>query len=636
MTKMKNKNVKKLVTFLITIGGIYTFLGLLGIVPFFSLSDFAEGNYQCYDCFDDGTLSYVSPDNYNTFTFTKHETRSGYDPGVQITEFGGNLNVFNTIPAERSGTVEFKKNFGGKNIRMKVSAEIGSYYNENQRSATKLDNRINIGSCNVPFNVCLSPYCSPEESETDDMLLEAFSSVINDSLFWVLKNGEPICEGYLPEGQPLTVSTTSTINNARGSFHIDYVKFEDKLACDIPQGYMVVQELFGSGQQVSKSALRWGSYDARFCWKYPVFITDNEGRGGSSLEPLMYFVRGQSVIVPEGQTWEVSYIVNAVNAGLSPICSIEEVYRNGDCLDQRGFIFSCTRGVWNDELGTCTLTPDTYEYICEGRLQEINGVQTCIITLPEVIVCDNPDAIPNIGTGKCEYYAPDIMVCEDDGATYDEERQVCVIEGITVCPEDYDLVTVDGISECRKYPPNVVDCGDADYNPITDRCEQFPVLDEVTCRLGDAYNELSGKCQDADGNEYSPITPEQACQDDGGSYIRQSNGEHQCYTAPEPYADCSEYPGSTPAVVDGELKCVGAGELEQGEIPEPEVVVVTQTEIVEKVIERNVTVNETAEPEIIYVETGGSPIVAYGFILLLLGLLGGIIYLIYQGRKKRK
>jgi len=314
-------------------------------------------------------------------------------------------------------------------------------------------------------------------------------------------------------------------------------------SCPLPEGYMMTAETFQAGDAVSRYSFRYPP--VFFCERHPVLVTDAlTAASENRIDIYKNLVAGQTMTVPEGQTWTLFYIIK-INSQLPIVCEVNDTYYNqdtGKCEKiVTGFTYVCSVGQFDPDRGLCTVQ-GSVETVCElGRYDVSLG--KCIWNPPVQALCPDPLTQDyNVDKGVCEY-TPDVeAVCQT--GYYNEVSGLCEVypEKSVICP--YENSAYDPQTDTCVYTPPVENvCEKGIYNPDTGFCEI--TAEEVNiCERG-FFNPMTGVC------EYYP-PEEKICT--SGVY---DSSLDRCVVVPNLYYLCPE------GIWDQEKNaCVSEGRVE--------------------------------------------------------------------------
>lgn len=239
----------------------------------------------------------------------------------------------------------------------------------------------------------------------------------------------------------------------------------DSSYCMLPSGTLVVSEPFKSGALVSKDRLRYPS--KAFCSKFPILKVKGlatEQRMDASLIEYDKILKGETLVVPEGEVWNLFYVIEA-NPTIDLVCEAGNVWNTEKKICEKfitGFVYVCPSGAILDESrGTCSVQ-GTEEIVCEKGFYS-KEKNACIY---------NPPLNYNCPVGTPTVFGDGNVVCLEQAAT------------VGVCPSPLTFSSV--FNACAWKPPLL--CNPylkSVYNSQSLSCE-FNSLDLVKCPIADS------------------------------------------------------------------------------------------------------------------------------------------------------
>jgi len=190
--------------------------------------------------------------------------------------------------------------------------------------------------------------------------------------------------------------------------------------CPLLQSHQIVTETFPAGTSVSADSL--DPEPSFFCTKHPVLVTDSSGeQTGFNTDPYRSIVDGESVEVPEGETWTLYWTIDVNESDVSKICE-EGSYNtsSGACERTPGVTHNCGQGVYNPSTGSCIVEAEAKNICDVGRFNS------------EFEKCQyEPDANDQCSVGyfdnatsSCLAPSNVVLECPDDAVEEDGECRV--------------------------------------------------------------------------------------------------------------------------------------------------------------------------------------------------------------------
>ncbi|MHA1835251.1 MAG: hypothetical protein ACTSV7_14850 [Candidatus Baldrarchaeia archaeon] len=305
----------------------------------------------------------------------------------------------------------------------------------------------------------------------------------------------PYCEkGVLTQdelGREICAYFPEIVNLAEGQRNIEIGEIPDELhvrtyTCPLVDERMIFMETFAGGKEVNQYSFR---YPVNFfCKVHPVIITTADGRTYKRAEIYDRIVAGETLTIPEDETWTFFYVGYA-NQQLPLVCKEGALRISEDkieCVVQPGVVHVCSEGQFDPVRGLCVIQPES-RAVCESGYYDAEK-KVCIWHPPLQAVCEK--GLYNPDTGFCEWKPKTIVECEGN---YDEERGVCIVVPTTIikCQRGYYDKKAD---VCRYTPKEKIVCKEPYvYNPQTQKCEYKPPED-VKCEMG-VWNEQTQACE---------------------------------------------------------------------------------------------------------------------------------------------
>lgn len=269
---------------------------------------------------------------------------------------------------------------------------------------------------------------------------------------------------------PRSFSTTVTYCGENASYVGGECVIDEQLhlrsdLCPLLENQQIVSQDITSGTTVTADAL--DPEPLFFCTKHPVLVTDPAGQQTKLItEPYTDLVRGESVTVPEGETWRLYWTIDKTGVDTSIVCEEGTYNKEEDtCKVTPGITHVCRDdAVWNPQEGACVVTPET-KTICEQGRYEAD-IDKCVYNPPVTVDCDRGSCNPD--TEKCVYTPETQVDCEQ--GTYSADLEKCLYEP--------------GVEET---------CDTGEYNSTTEMCEVTAPVEQV-CEQGE-YNAQDGTCE---------------------------------------------------------------------------------------------------------------------------------------------
>jgi len=329
----------------------------------------------------------------------------------------------------------------------------------------------------------------------DSFAIELKSSKLDYNIVYVFINGEHK-ETIDLAGEELKIAISGL------DVRLSEIKFKVPFNCKIPENHFLGFETFSS-KQVSLYSMTYAVKS--YCLDHPVIITSATEKGSTATaEPYQKFVQGETLYIPEDQTWTIFYVFE--NDGTIPVvCKLGDAYdvKRGMCTNVTGIVHICSEGQFDPSLGLCVVQAKS-KIICDAGRYDI-AQDVCIYNPPIQNICEKGTFIPE--TGKCEYKPDTEAQCGD--YTYNPLRDIC---------EAFPLKTI--ICE-----PNFA------YNAVTDKCERY-VISDILC--DGVYDSATGKCTKEVEADIKYICEE-------GILTVNENGVYSCVIEPEfVIADCEK------------------------------------------------------------------------------------------------
>jgi len=328
----------------------------------------------------------------------------------------------------------------------------------------------------------------PEDSEL---------KVLDDGTKVCVFEPVPYCEkGVLSQdelGREICAYFPEIVNLAEGQRNIEIGEIPDELhvrtyTCPLIDGRMIFIETFAGGKEVNKYSFR---YPVNFfCKVHPVIITTADGRTYKRAEIYDRIVAGETLTIPEDETWTFFYVGYA-NQQLPLVCKEGALRVSEDkieCVVQPGIVHVCSEGQFDPVKGLCVIQPES-KAVCESGYYDAEK-KVCIWHPPLQAVCEK--GLYNPDTKLCEWKPQVIVECEK--GTYDASRGVCVFTPTTLiqCQRgEYDEVA--GV--CKYSPGEEIVCESPFiYNPQTQMCEWEPET-IIKCEEPYIYNPQTKLCE---------------------------------------------------------------------------------------------------------------------------------------------
>lgn len=191
--------------------------------------------------------------------------------------------------------------------------------------------------------------------------------------------------------------------------------------CPLLSNHQIVTETFNAGTDIQAGEL--SPEPSFFCTKHPVLVTDPDGKQTNLItDPYKKLVDGETVEVPDKQTYTLYWTVDAEEVGTSFVCE-EGTFdkETGDCEVTPGVVHKCGGdSVWDPQAGSCVVHPETST------------------------VCDHPDARYNSDVGKCVF--PKSAAECPPGTQAGASGETCWAEASVTkkCPEDVNGTVENG------------------------------------------------------------------------------------------------------------------------------------------------------------------------------------------------
>ena len=207
-----------------------------------------------------------------------------------------------------------------------------------------------------------------------------------------------------------------------------YFRFTINVApkpCLLQPNQLIAAEMFGEGQVVSQSTLRYPI--AQLCSEHPIKVYEKYSRTFRDRYDLFTQLKNNdNLIVPSGESWMIFYIIDN-NAEIPAICD-PTLYYDVDkkiCTDVSGIMTVCSYGQFDPSRGLCVVQADSVTPFCEIGRYDIS-LNKCIYNpslYPLCDFCSNLGCNYNYATDRCEYNAPLIGVCPEGTIKVDDTCQ---------------------------------------------------------------------------------------------------------------------------------------------------------------------------------------------------------------------
>lgn len=246
--------------------------------------------------------------------------------------------------------------------------------------------------------------------------------------------------------KPLSEQLTITYTIPRSTIPTDLHYRE--YSCPLESGRYLTAQTFTENQQINSGSFAY--QPNYFCSRHGVIKTQlATQRSVESTEELKQIIAGQTLTVPDGETWTFFYVPNTT-VDLPIKCEEGDYYDTGTqkCIQLvSGFVYVCTDPTTNLIGNQCVKEADL-TIICPNDQDPIDG--KCYIYGTPTIVC--PTGYTQIGD-ECHKQGTTVTDCPEG---YDLRDGACYIEGknIIECPDGYDLQN----SKCYKILELITNC----------------------------------------------------------------------------------------------------------------------------------------------------------------------------------
>jgi len=199
------------------------------------------------------------------------------------------------------------------------------------------------GCSGVGANGCGVSICSTNQRR--DFVVEILSSRIGNECEAFL-NGQFHSSGVTTPGfNPISIGDSNAGNDNDHNTRITEIKFKVPFNCRIDPGQFLVYEPISGEKEISIFDM---TFDVnKFCLDHPVVVFQEDVGSTTTAEPYSRWVRGDTLLIPDGQIWGVFYIAQGEQG-----CSTNEAFNTeaGQCIS--GVVTACN-GFLDVVTGSC-------------------------------------------------------------------------------------------------------------------------------------------------------------------------------------------------------------------------------------------------------------------------------------------